>query len=328
MNPKVFISHASEDKERFVIPFATQLRENGLDAWVDRWEMYPGDSLVDKIFEEGIGQAQAFIIVLSQNSIKKLWVKEELNTAVVKRIEKGTKIIPIVLDNSTVPESLLSTVWVKIQDISHYDAEFKSIVSSIYEHRDKPTLGSPPPYVQTIVEKISDLTKIDSILLKLAGEKAIEIGDRLIQTTAILSEASSLGISRHDFFESLTILGDRYYFELNRRAGGEPTEPELKMLTRGGIPHFSITLYGFDEYAKAFIANYDSIMRDVLLQIANYNKSDDASIALALNQPLFVIDHILELLDSKQLIRVSKVLGPVIHFMNPSPEIRRILENS
>src|SRR5881227_3407674 len=98
MNPKVFISHASEDKERFVLAFATKLRGKGIDAWIDRWEMYPGDSLVDKIFEEGLGHAEAFIIVLSRNSVEKRWVREELNTAVVKRIEKGTKIIPVVLD--------------------------------------------------------------------------------------------------------------------------------------------------------------------------------------------------------------------------------------
>ena len=49
--PKVFISHASEDKDRFVLGLATKLRDSGVDAWLDKWEMLPGDSLVDKIFE-------------------------------------------------------------------------------------------------------------------------------------------------------------------------------------------------------------------------------------------------------------------------------------
>ena len=64
--PKVFISHASADKERFVTDFATRLRSNGVDAWVDSWEMNPGDSLVDKIFEEGLKNCQAMIVVLSK----------------------------------------------------------------------------------------------------------------------------------------------------------------------------------------------------------------------------------------------------------------------
>ena len=47
MNPKVFISHASEDKERFVLGFAAKLHIDGVDAWIDRWEIMSGDSLVD-----------------------------------------------------------------------------------------------------------------------------------------------------------------------------------------------------------------------------------------------------------------------------------------
>jgi len=56
MVPKVFLSHASEDKKRFVLEFAAKLRQQGIDAWLDKWEMSPGDSLIDKIFEEGIKQ--------------------------------------------------------------------------------------------------------------------------------------------------------------------------------------------------------------------------------------------------------------------------------
>jgi hypothetical protein len=59
MHPKVFLSHASEDKGRFVLDFARQLRENGVDVWLDQWEMKPGDSLVDKIFDEGLKDASA-----------------------------------------------------------------------------------------------------------------------------------------------------------------------------------------------------------------------------------------------------------------------------
>jgi hypothetical protein len=51
---KVFICHASEDKERFVLDFAKKLRANGVDAWIDKWEIELGDNLVDKVFEEGI----------------------------------------------------------------------------------------------------------------------------------------------------------------------------------------------------------------------------------------------------------------------------------
>ena len=80
-HPNVFVSHASEDKDRFVIEFATKLRESGIEAWLDQWEILLGDSLVDKIFEKGIRDAQIVVIVLSRNSIKKPWVKGELEAS-------------------------------------------------------------------------------------------------------------------------------------------------------------------------------------------------------------------------------------------------------
>src|SRR5450755_2068887 len=101
--PRVFVSHASEDKERFVNRFAARLRENGVDAWLDKWEMLPGDSLVDKIFEEGLKDAQAVIVVLSRISVGKPWVREELNAAFVKRVNTGSKLIPVVIDDCEVP---------------------------------------------------------------------------------------------------------------------------------------------------------------------------------------------------------------------------------
>jgi uncharacterized Zn-finger protein len=70
-HPPVFVSHASEDKDRFVTEFATKLRAKGINAWLDKWEIQPGDSLVDKVFEKGIGAAQTVVIILSRNSIKK-----------------------------------------------------------------------------------------------------------------------------------------------------------------------------------------------------------------------------------------------------------------
>src|SRR5882762_2695044 len=102
--PKVFLSHATEDKERFVLDFARKLREHRIDVWLDKWEMYPGDSLVDKIFEEGLREADAVIVVVSSISVSKQWVREELNAATVKRINAGSMLIPVVIDDCAVPE--------------------------------------------------------------------------------------------------------------------------------------------------------------------------------------------------------------------------------
>src|SRR5213082_2962990 len=99
MNPKAFICHASEDKDRFVRGFATKLREKGIDAWVDEWEILPGESIVRKVFDEGIQESKVFIIVLSQYSVNKSWVREELDFGVIRKISGESKIIPVVIDD-------------------------------------------------------------------------------------------------------------------------------------------------------------------------------------------------------------------------------------
>ena len=78
---------------------------------LDKWEILPGDSLVDKLFEEGLKSAQAVLIVVSAVSVVKPWVRQELNTAIVNRITRQTKVIPIVLDEAEVPEAVRGLVW-------------------------------------------------------------------------------------------------------------------------------------------------------------------------------------------------------------------------
>lgn len=311
MNPKVFICHASEDKERFVLDFATKLNSKGIDTWVDFWEIYPGDSLVDKIFEEGIKNAQAVIVILSKYSVDKPWVREELNASVVKRIKEKIKLIPVVIDDCQVPESLQSTVWEVIKSLENYEAEFNRIVKSIFNQRDKPPIGRPPTYSQTEID-VSGLTKVDSIVFKLSCEKAIENSHRHVKTESILEQVSSLDILQEEFFESLEILDRKGYSKAGRNAGVR------------GIPFFSIASYGFDKYARVYIDNYDSVLKSVVSQIVNHNKKDNSSISTSLNQPQMIVDHFFEVLERKRLIKVVRHPGGT-RIGAVSPELRRML---
>ena len=312
MKPKVFICHANKDKDDFVLDFATKLRSKGIDAWVDIWEIYPGDSLVDKIFEEGITNAQAVIVVLSKYSVDQPWVREELNVSMVKKITESIKLIPVVIDDCQVPECLQSTAWVVIKSLENYEEEVDRIVMSIFDQRDKPPIGRPPTYSQTEIDVLSGLTKVDSIVFKLSCEKAIENSHRHVNTESILEQGSSLDIPPEEFFEALEILDRKGYIKAGRNAGVR------------GIPFFSITSYGFDKYARVYIDNYDSVLKSVVSQIVNHNKKDNSSISASLNQPQMIVDHFLEVLERKRLIKVVRHLGTP-RILDVSPELKRML---
>lgn len=312
MNPKVFIIHASEDKERFVLDFATKLLSKGIDAWVDKWEMYPGDSLVDKIFEEGIKNAQAVIVVLSKYSVEKPWVREELNASMVRKINGRSKLIPVIIEDCQVPECLQSTVRERIKDLKNYDAELYRVVMSIYGQRDKPPIGTPPLYTKTGIDIFPNLTKVDSMIMKLSCEKAIEFGHTHIDTEVILSQVESLGIHPEEFFESIEILDKREYIKAAREIGTNVT-------------HFSITVLGFDEYARVYIDDYDSIQKSVAFQIVNENNTMNKSISTSLQQPQLIVDHFLMMLENNGLITLDREYGNRVHVFDVSPELKRML---
>ncbi len=75
---KLFISHASEDKEDFVEPLAHALCDAGFEVWYDKFVLTMGDSLLRKI-SEGLNQADFGIVVLSKHFFTKKWPQAELD---------------------------------------------------------------------------------------------------------------------------------------------------------------------------------------------------------------------------------------------------------
>jgi predicted transcriptional regulator len=319
MNPKVFISHASEDKERFVLNFATKLRAKGIDAWLDKWEILPGDSLIDKLFEEGIKNAQAVIVVVSNFSVNKPWVREELNAAVVKKINNGSKLIPVVIDDCEVPEALQSTVWVKIKDVHSYEAELESIVRAIYDHREKPPIGSPPTFVKTIIDLVPGLSKVDSLILKLACEEAIERKHLLVDADGVWERTKSFEIPEEEFHETLEILHSRGFIKGQKYFDGTDR-----------FHHFSITAGGFESYAKIYTGNYNSVIKAVGLQIVNQGQHNTTEIAASLSLPLLTVNHIVRQFKNRGWIKtVESTAGDFnIYVFADSPELKRRLRES
>ncbi|MCY1763191.1 TIR domain-containing protein [Klebsiella pneumoniae] len=90
----VFISHASEDKDLFVRPFAEYLKSQGVKVWYDEFSLAWGDSLRKKI-DKGLANSRFGIVVISKNFIKKQWTEYELNGLIASEIEGTKRVLPI-----------------------------------------------------------------------------------------------------------------------------------------------------------------------------------------------------------------------------------------
>lgn len=311
MFPKVFISHASEDKERFVLDFAKQLRANGIDAWLDKWEMLPGDSLITKIFEEGIKEAQAVIVVLSKNSVEKPWVKHELDAACVKRINTGSKLIPVVIDDCKVPEVLKATLWECIHDTALYQPSLERIVASIFGASEKPALGKAPAYVDGFGVGVAGHNNLDSLICMLACEFALETGSRHVSISAFCKNGELI-IPEHQLRESIEVLGEHGTFDLQHSLGGE-------------FPSISVTDSGFELYARDHVENYQMVFRSVVSAIVNNGFTSLSDIKKALDFKPFLIEHVLRILAGGRKISVSWFIGGDCSINNVSASLRRSL---
>lgn len=202
--PRCFISHSSKDKDRFVLPLATRLRDAGVDAWLDKWGLGVGDSLITKIYDEGIGQADYVIVVISANSMASRWVKDEMEVSKVREIEGTTRLLPIVLDGSSVPVALSAKRHLRIEDPTSFDEQFSELVQVIFNVERAPALGNPPAWSSF---ELPGLRPTDAVVLAAACEWALAHGQLALPGSGpIYGYAAEHGVDERSVLESMTAL--------------------------------------------------------------------------------------------------------------------------
>ena len=91
---RIFISHASEDKDSFVRPLAHALKHHGLQLWYDEFSLRAGDSLRRSI-DRGLAECSVGLVVLSRAFFAKAWPQRELDALYTAEIDGRSQIIPI-----------------------------------------------------------------------------------------------------------------------------------------------------------------------------------------------------------------------------------------
>jgi hypothetical protein len=309
--PKVFISHASEDKERFVLPFARKLLESGINAWVDDWEMLLGDNLVKKIFDEGIGNAKAGLVVLSKN-FDKFWPKKELDVLVVQSINEKIKLIPIILDDVEIPTSVSNLLLVKITDLTDLDSHVTKIKNSIFNRSDKPQLN-PSSHPRLEINIWDDLSEVDQQLLTLICEVAFEKNKEYVNFVDI--DYKKLDITEKECIDSMTILDDACYLE-------------NKSTMRGTIPRTKVLCSALLDYASELMPEYENSRSKVISLVANEIENSNQGIISKLDINPLLADTILEDLKNDGLLKSSSSFGGGARhtvITSVSPRLKRML---
>lgn len=315
--PQVFISHASEDKDRFVREFVDRCRKDGIKCWFDEWEMRAGDSLVDKI-SAGLKESNIFAIVLSKNSIDKPWVKKELNTAIIKQIQKETKIIPLILDNlddCEIPELLRELFHVKIHDLSSFESEFSKFKNGVFNISIKPpVLPVSAELLQPII--FTDLTPIDNLVLKTSSEIVLSENVNIVGSQT-LSQRLHNSISDSDIQQSLLFLEETGYVII------------ISKDYLGSIKYISVDNATFIKFLSHEIKDFNSIFKKSLILIASEGVGlSNTKIASHFEIPKIVASEILNSLQDSGEVSLSAKMDGTLVVLGVSKSFERKMQNT
>ncbi|HTN84558.1 MAG TPA: TIR domain-containing protein, partial [Sorangium sp.] len=120
---RIFLCHASTDKPR-VRRLYSNLVADGFDAWLDEAKLLPGQDWRYEI-ERAVKASQIFIVCLSSRSVSKTgFVQREIKSALDladERPEGTVFIVPIRLEECSVPERLCKWQWVDLFSPNGYE---------------------------------------------------------------------------------------------------------------------------------------------------------------------------------------------------------------
>ncbi len=100
---QIFISYSHSDKE-FVNRLTIDLKNSGMNVWIDEKEIKVGESISKKV-EEGISNCDFFCLIISKHSFKSNWVEREYRTAFNAQLSSGRtpRIFPLLIQDVELP---------------------------------------------------------------------------------------------------------------------------------------------------------------------------------------------------------------------------------
>jgi hypothetical protein len=135
MKPLVFLSHVKEDRT-FIEQLANDLRTGRINVWFDEWEIPPGESFRQKIFEDGMTNCDLFFVYLTPASAQSYWVRRELDAAFVRDAESRGAYMSIFGDADDTRKQLsleLQALHSPVLNAEEYERPLRQLIARAWE---------------------------------------------------------------------------------------------------------------------------------------------------------------------------------------------------
>lgn len=132
----LFLSYSRTDSE-FALKLANDLRENGINLWIDQLDIHTGDPWDEKV-EDALTKADSVVIVLTPEAVESNNVKDEVAFA----LDENKKIIPILLYPCKIPYRLRRFNYIDFT--SDYQTALNRLSDSLSSNQEYLEVIEPP----------------------------------------------------------------------------------------------------------------------------------------------------------------------------------------
>lgn len=168
--PRVFVSysHDSQAHKKWVLDLAVRLRNSGVDAILDQWELQPGDD-IPLFMERNLAVADRVIMVCTATYVQKanagtggVGYEKMIVTADLLKSIDSNKVVPVIRQagQHEVPTFLKSKLFIDFSSDSDIEFSFDELVRSLVGAPlfKKPALGNNPfkPVAEAAAERTAD----------------------------------------------------------------------------------------------------------------------------------------------------------------------------
>lgn len=238
--PRVFISysHDSAEHKGWVLNLATTLRNRGVDAVLDQWDLKPGDDL-PHFMETELEKCDCAIIVCSKTYVAKAnageggvgYEKMIVTASLLSKVDNN-KIIPIVRQSSQpiLPTFLKSKLYVNFSNDSDVEYSLDELLRTLLNAPlyEKPEIGKNP--FQSLVDAKPDRTAdgLKAAMTSIAaafkkspydglniGQIAIFTNMHRLKLERYLEQAKSEGLVSKDVINKFKVTPDGYEYLVN-----------------------------------------------------------------------------------------------------------------
>jgi predicted transcriptional regulator len=149
--PKAFISysHDSQEHKKWVLDFATRLRNTGVDAILDQWDLKPGDDL-PHFMEQHLAGADRVLMVCTNRYVEKantgsggVGYEKMIITADLLKTIDSNRVIPIIRQSGThtVPTFLKTKLFLDFSRDDQLEFSFDELARTLH---NAPLFVKPP----------------------------------------------------------------------------------------------------------------------------------------------------------------------------------------